>query len=101
MPIRAAAGGTVTRSGWMNGYGETIILRHTINGRTYETLYAHMRSGSRRVSTGQSVAQGQQIGVMGNTGQSTGQHLHFEIHRGGPWNNAKSNAVNPRNYINF
>ena len=98
VPIKAAASGKVVRSGWMNGYGETIIIRHNIQGMTWETLYAHMRSGSRRVRVGQSVRQGQEIGVMGNTGNSRGQHLHFEIHRG-TWNGAKSNAVNPANYI--
>jgi murein DD-endopeptidase MepM/ murein hydrolase activator NlpD len=53
---------------------------------------------SRKVSEGAVVAKGQQIGIMGNTGHSFGQHLHFELHKG-PWNYSKSNAVNPLNYI--
>jgi murein DD-endopeptidase MepM/ murein hydrolase activator NlpD len=49
---------------------------------------------SRSVGDGAVVSKGQQIGYMGNTGDSYGQHLHFELHRG-PWNAAKSNAINP------
>ncbi len=57
-----------------------------------------MRSGSRTVKEGDSVTQGQTIGVMGETGQAYGQHLHFEMHKGG-WNINKSNAVNPLDYL--
>nr|MBS9407609.1 M23 family metallopeptidase [Streptococcus oralis] len=71
---------------------------HTINGVTWETVYAHMRSGSRTVKQGDYVTQGQTIGVMGNTGQSSGQHLHFELHKG-RWDINKSNAVNPLDYL--
>lgn len=53
-----------------------------------------MRDGSRLVNAGDVVSKGQRIGTMGNTGDSTGQHLHFELHKG-PWNQAKSNAINP------
>jgi murein DD-endopeptidase MepM/ murein hydrolase activator NlpD len=49
---------------------------------------------TRLVSSGTVVKKGQQIGIMGNTGDSQGKHLHFELHRGG-WNNSKSNAINP------
>jgi murein DD-endopeptidase MepM/ murein hydrolase activator NlpD len=52
---------------------------------------------ARYVSAGQSVSKGEQIGIMGNTGHSTGQHLHFEIHKG-PWNGT-TNAVDPLNYL--
>lgn len=97
-PIYASASGVVTRSYRSSSYGECIFILHTINGQSWETVYAHMREGSRRVSSGDRVAQGQTIGVMGNTGDSTGQHLHFELHRG-RWNMSKSNAVNPLNYL--
>ena len=69
-----------------------MYLSHRINGKTYTTVYAHMNS--RSVSNGQTVKQGDQLGFMGNTGQSYGQHLHFELHLG-EWNVGKTNAVDP------
>lgn len=95
-PIMAAAAGYVSYAGVMGGYGNVVILTHSINGQTHATVYAHMNSIN--VSVGQSVSQGQQVGGMGNTGRSTGTHLHFEVHVG-PWNGARSNAVNPSQYI--
>ena len=76
-PVMAAADGTViiARSGGYNGgYGSYIVIAHS-NGT--QTLYGHLRSVS--VVSGQSVVQGQTIGTEGNTGRSTGPHLHFEI----------------------
>lgn len=96
VPIVAAASGTVIRSEYSSSYGHVVYISHNINGKTYTTLYAHMRS--RAVQQGQVVQQGQQIGIMGNTGISFGQHLHFEIHVGS-WNAAKSNAVDPMPYL--
>ena len=95
-PIVASASGFVSYAGSMGGYGNVIILTHSINGQTHSTVYAHLNSIG--VSVGQSVSQGQRIGGMGNTGRSTGTHLHFEIHVG-PWNGSRSNAVNPAGYI--
>jgi len=97
-PIYAAASGQVSRSYYSSSYGECIMIVHTIDGVTWETVYAHMRSGSRMVKVGDFVTQGQTIGVMGSTGQAEGQHLHFELHKGG-WNDSKSNAVNPLDYL--
>ncbi|MDA1641925.1 MULTISPECIES: M23 family metallopeptidase [Bacillus cereus group] len=97
-PIYAAAGGQVSRSYFSTSYGECIMIVHNINGVTWETVYAHMRSGSRTVKQGDYVTQGQTIGVMGETGQAYGQHLHFEMHKGS-WNINKSNAVNPLDYL--
>ncbi|MBU8574153.1 murein hydrolase activator EnvC family protein [Bacillus pumilus] len=94
--VVAAASGTVTNSSYSSSYGNVIFITHNINGQTYQTVYAHL--SIRSVSTGQRVEQGQFLGYMGNTGQSHGQHLHFEIHKG-LWNGAKSNAVNPAQYI--
>lgn len=94
--VVAAAAGTVTNSSYSSSYGNVIFITHNINGQTYQTVYAHL--STRSVSTGQRVEQGQFLGYMGNTGQSHGQHLHFEIHKG-LWNGAKSNAVNPAQYI--
>lgn len=98
-PIFAAAEGVVRRSYLSSSYGETIMLEHEINGDTWETVYAHMERNSRRFNDGEKVKQGDVIGRMGSTGNSTGQHLHFEIHKGGLWNMAKSNAVDPEQYL--
>ena len=79
-PIRAAASGEVIvskSSGWNGGYGLYVVIRHS-NGT--QTLYAH-NSGN-AVGVGQWVNQGQTVGYVGNTGRSTGNHLHFEV-RGG------------------
>jgi len=97
-PIYAVADGTVSRSYVSASYGEVIFILHDINGQQWETVYAHMRGGSRGYHVGQVVKKGAQIGIMGNTGHSYGQHLHFEIHRG-RWNYAKSYAVDPINYL--
>lgn len=66
--------GTVIFSGWMNGYGNTIIVDH---GNGISTLYAH--NSRNLVSVGQSVERGQVIGEVGTTGNSTGNHLHYEV----------------------
>ncbi|MDN3449441.1 peptidoglycan DD-metalloendopeptidase family protein [Planococcus sp. APC 3906] len=95
-PISASASGYVSFAGVMGGYGNVVILTHSINGQSYATVYAHMSAIS--VSAGQAVSQGQTVGLLGSTGRSTGPHLHFEIHIGS-WNGARSNAVNPMNYL--
>lgn len=77
-PIVAAAGGTVIAaksSGYNGGYGEMVIISHS-NGKI-QTVYGHMSRVN--VVAGQTVAQGQVIGAVGNTGRSTGPHLHFEV----------------------
>lgn len=76
--VLAADGGTVINSGWSGGYGNCIIIDH---GKGNKTLYAHM--SKLLVSTGQTVAQGQTIGLVGSTGNSTGPHLHFETYVNG------------------
>lgn len=96
VPIVAAADGVVSRSYFSSSYGNVIFVTHSIGGQQWTTVYAHL--SSRQASEGAVVAKGQQIGIMGNTGHSYGQHLHFELHKG-PWNYSKSNAVNPLNYI--
>lgn len=77
IPIVASASGTVViaNSGW-SGYGHTVVIDH---GNGYRTRYAHMYPRSITVRVGQRVYQGQQIGRIGSTGNSTGPHLHFEI----------------------
>lgn len=77
-PVYAAAGGTaslVDVAGWNGGFGKYIKLTHP-NGT--ETLYAHLNK--HLVASGEEVVKGQQIGLMGTTGRSTGCHLHFEVH---------------------
>lgn len=97
VPIWAAASGTVSQAYYSSSYGNVIFVSHSIDGKTYTTVYAHLTS--MQVSAGQRVSQGEQIGTMGNTGMSQGQHLHFELHTG-TWNGSKSNAVNPIPYLN-
>lgn len=94
--IVAAAAGKVTFSKSTNGYGNTVMIVHSIGDKTYETVYAHLQSMN--VKVGQAVEQGERIGVKGTTGNSTGIHLHFEVHTG-RWNNTFTNAVDPLRYI--
>lgn len=96
VPIVAAADGVVIRSYYSSSYGNCIFISHSLNGQIYTTVYAHM--SSRMASEGQAVSKGQQIGVMGNTGRSYGQHLHFELHKG-PWKSGQPNAINPAGIV--
>lgn len=96
--IKAAAAGVVSKSYVSKTYGETVFILHNLGGKTYETVYAHMKEGSRKVKQGDKVIQGQPIGYMGSTGSSTSQHLHFELHEG-RWNIDKTNAVDPMTYL--
>jgi murein DD-endopeptidase MepM/ murein hydrolase activator NlpD len=96
-PVKAAADGIVFRAYRSSSYGNTVMLSHKINGRLYTTVYAHLNAYN--VSTGERVAQSQVIGGMGNTGESFGSHLHFELYIG-PWTPPPhKGAVNPANYI--
>ena len=95
-PIYAAASGYVQVAGWSTGgYGNYVIIYHgkMSDGNAYSTLYAHMRSVA--TSAGKYVKQGELIGYVGTTGNSTGNHLHLEVWKGG----SKANAVNPRSCI--
>lgn len=74
--IYAVMEGTILESGSSGSYGTVVVIEHP-NG--WKTLYAHMIPGSNSVSVGQHVNQGQVIGLVGNSGVSTGAHLHFEI----------------------
>ena len=95
-PIYAAASGYVQVAGWSSGgYGNYVIIYHgkMSDGNQYSTLYGHMRSVA--TSAGKYAQQGEIIGYVGSTGNSTGNHLHLEVWKGG----SKANAVNPRGYI--
>ena len=85
--IHATADGVVTDAGWENGYGRMITIRHDFG---IETRYAHL--SEILVSEGQRVSRGERIGDMGNSGRSTGTHLHYEIRIGGDF-------VNPMTFI--
>ncbi|MDR1825658.1 MAG: peptidoglycan DD-metalloendopeptidase family protein [Bifidobacteriaceae bacterium] len=77
-PIYASASGTVVQSGWSGGYGNRVVVNHgMVDGAVMMTTYNHQ--SQLIVSVGQSVTKGEQIGVVGTTGASTGCHLHFEI----------------------
>jgi len=86
-PIRSTADGIVTYVGWQSAYGRLIKIKHDFG---LETRYAHLSKF--RVKKGQRVSRGQHIGDMGNTGRSTGTHLHYEIRIGGK-------AINPMKFI--
>ena len=86
-PIYATADGVVIHAGWLSGYGRVIKIKHDFG---LETRYAHL--SKIRVKKGQRVSRGDQIGDMGNSGRSTGTHLHYEIRHNG-------RAVNPMKYI--
>ncbi len=86
-PIFATAEGTVIHAGWQNGYGRLIKIQHAFG---IETRYAHL--SQIRVQVGQKVSRGDRIGDMGNSGRSTGTHLHYEVRIGGT-------AVNPMTFI--
>lgn len=86
--VVASCGGTVAKAGWGSGYGYVVYINHP-DGR--QTRYGHLSKVL--VSAGQTVSQGQKIALSGNTGVSTGPHLHFEILIGG-------SQVNPLKYLN-
>lgn len=86
-PIYSTADGVVTRAGWSSGYGRLVKIQHAFG---IETRYGHL--AQIRVSVGQKVSRGERIGDMGNSGRSTGTHLHYEVRIGG-------NAVNPMTFI--
>ncbi len=86
-PVHAAAAGTVIYAGWMGGYGNLVVVDH---GNGLSTAYAHNSSLS--VSVGQSVAAGELVSYSGNTGNSTGPHVHFEVRVNG-------SAVDPLGYL--
>jgi murein DD-endopeptidase MepM/ murein hydrolase activator NlpD len=84
-PIQVVADGVVTvaQSSDNGGLGVYAEIEHVIDGQTVTSVYGHMLEGSLQLSEGQVVTVGQQVGNVGNTGTSTGAHLHFEIHLDG------------------
>lgn len=88
-PILTVDDGYVTRSYYSDTYGNVIFIKHDVG---FETVYAHL--SKRNVQEGQTVKKGQVIGLMGSTGESSGSHLHFEIHRN-EWTVTKENSLDP------
>ncbi|MGZ0212894.1 MAG: M23 family metallopeptidase [Actinomycetales bacterium] len=83
-PIQSIADGVVSEVNLApGGYGVHVYIDHVINGQSVRSLYAHMQWGSPAVAVGQPVTVGQLVGRVGNTGASTGPHLHLEIHLDG------------------
>lgn len=89
--IYAVADGRVASAGAASGYGNLILIEHTVGGRRVASGYAHMYASGIHVKRGQTVTAGQHIGDVGSSGYSTGPHLHFEIRPGG----AKSRPIDP------
>ena len=87
-PIKAAYGGKVIFSGTKGGYGKTVVIRHSFG---YKTLYAHLSAF--KVHVGQRVKQGDLIAYSGNTGRSTGPHLHFGLSLNNRWIDPASRIV--------
>ena len=75
-PVMASGSGTVEYVGWKGGYGKFISIRHSA---VYQTNYAHLQDYAKGIRRGAKVQQGQIIGYSGNTGSSTGPHLHYEV----------------------
>lgn len=82
-PIQAIADGVVVANEYSAGYGYMLEIEHQINGQTVTSIYAHMIAGSATVQVGQQIAVGGYVGQVGNSGASTGAHLHLEIHVNG------------------
>ena len=87
-PIYATADGVVESASWQRGYGYTVVIDH---GFGYKTLYAHLLDKKFLVKKGQKVMRGEQIALSGNSGKSSGPHLHYEVI-------VKGQNVNPVNY---
>lgn len=94
--IVAAADGVVTLSRVNGGFGNCIYIEHIINGKVYNTVYAHLSKILAPLH--KTVKQGEVIGIMGSTGVSTGVHLHFEVTIG-KWNSKYTTNINPLHYI--
>ena len=92
--IMAVQDGEVTHAGWQNGYGNCVEIKHT--DEQGNIFYSYMRDNSISVEKGQNVVTGQIIGIQGSTGNSTGDHLHFEIRTD---SGSNKYAINPVPYL--
>ena len=95
--VMAIRDGEVTHSGWQGGYGNCVEIKHIDEqGNSFYTFYAHMRDNSLQVIKGQKVVIGEVLGIQGSTGNSTGDHLHFEIRKSSGTN---KDTVDPAPYL--
>ncbi|MHB9019935.1 MAG: peptidoglycan DD-metalloendopeptidase family protein [Minisyncoccota bacterium] len=83
-PVVAIGDGTVTQAGWNGDYGISVTIRYN---DMYTSVYGHFSSAAKGIKRGASVRQGQVVGYVGSTGNSTGPHLHYEIHKFGTYVN--------------
>ncbi|PIC84964.1 peptidase M23 [Sporosarcina sp. P20a] len=97
-PVVAAGNGVVSYAGSMEGFGNVVMITHSMKGQILTTVYGHLSTIG--TSSGQSVDKGQLIGAVGSTGYSTGPHLHFEVHVGN-FSATGPSAVNPLHYVSF
>jgi murein DD-endopeptidase MepM/ murein hydrolase activator NlpD len=93
--IMAVADGKVASSGHRGGYGNAIVILHTVGGKSYASLYGHMWDGHLYVQAGDTVTAGQHIADVGSNGQSTGPHLHLEIRP----NNDYNQVIDPHKWL--
>lgn len=99
-PIHAARDGDVIAAGPAQGFGNWIVIRHTVNGQRVDTVYGHMQAHTLLVKVGDKVTAGQPIAGIGSEGQSTGPHLHFEVWPGGRSDMGGSGQpVDPKPYL--
>ncbi|MEX3624994.1 peptidoglycan DD-metalloendopeptidase family protein [Viridibacillus arvi] len=95
--IVSVADGVVSRVSGHWSYGNVIFVKHNLNGQTFETLYAHMLNPT-SLKVGETVKKGQKLGVMGESGNAYGRHLHFEIHTPS-YISQRQTSKNPAKYI--
>jgi murein DD-endopeptidase MepM/ murein hydrolase activator NlpD len=96
-PIYTAASGTVVAAGPASGFGNWVVIDHTIDGKKYSMVYGHMPASSITVKQGDTVTMGQQIASVGTEGKSTGPHLHWEIWEGGRFDGGQ--PIDPKAFM--
>ncbi|ANC31727.1 SH3 domain-containing protein [Isoptericola dokdonensis] len=96
--VRAVAKGKVVKAGAVRGFGQWVVVDHTLDGKKFSSLYAHVIDGDGRVKVGQTVKKGQHIADVGSTGTSTSPHLHLEIWKGGY---GSGSTVDPLKFLRY
>ena len=96
-PAVAVGDGTIIQAGWNGPYGISVLVRHN---ETYQTRYGHFASLAKGIRVGAKVKQGQVVGYVGSTGEATGPHLHYEMHKFGSHVNPFKVEVPPGEPVN-